>query len=323
MADRARARARRRGRSTSAPASPTSRSARGRSGRRTTSTGPSSRIDPAHERRDEDPDRRRAGARGRCGLGLGQHGRRGEGGRAAGLRLRRGRGGRPRARRHDRVGPAAPGQRRGRDRARWRTPSAWCCGGTGTARVAHTVGYRSCDDSTAQTGDFENRRCAANANAYARAERLVAVIGPYNSPCAGVEIPILNRAPGGPLAMISPSNTYPGLTRGGPGLQAGAATGASRTCTTRPAPATTSGCVPATISRAPRSPCWRSGSGSRASSCSTTAADSGRACVSDPFRNAAGKLRRPARRLGDLRPAPPRATPRSRTASRARGRRAS
>jgi branched-chain amino acid transport system substrate-binding protein len=85
----------------------------------------------------------------------------------------------------------------------------------------HTVGYRSCDDSTAQSGDVENRRCAANANAYAHAERLVAVIGPYNSNCAAIEIPILNRAPGGPLAMISPSNTYPGLTRGGPGLQAG------------------------------------------------------------------------------------------------------
>ena len=75
------------------------------------------------------------------------------------------------------------------------------------------VGYRSCDDSTAQTGDFENRRCAANANAYARADKLVAVIGPFNSYCAEVEIPILNRAPGGPLAMISPTNTYAGLTR--------------------------------------------------------------------------------------------------------------
>jgi YVTN family beta-propeller protein len=86
---------------------------------------------------------------------------------------------------------------------------------------AYAVGYRSCDDSTAQAGDYENRRCAANANAYAHAERLVAVIGPYNSPCASVEIPILNRAPGGPLAMISPANTWPGLTRGGPWVQFG------------------------------------------------------------------------------------------------------
>ena len=75
------------------------------------------------------------------------------------------------------------------------------------------VGYRSCDDSTAQKGFFDVRTCAANANAYARAKELVAVIGPYNSACAQIEIPILNRAPGGPLALISPSNTGPGLTR--------------------------------------------------------------------------------------------------------------
>jgi branched-chain amino acid transport system substrate-binding protein len=80
----------------------------------------------------------------------------------------------------------------------------------------YSLGYRSCDDSNAQTGNFDRRTCAANANAYARAKELVAVIGTYNSACAAVEIPILNRAPGGPLAMISPANTYVGLTR--PGL---------------------------------------------------------------------------------------------------------
>jgi ABC-type branched-subunit amino acid transport system substrate-binding protein/DNA-binding beta-propeller fold protein YncE len=82
----------------------------------------------------------------------------------------------------------------------------------------YSVGYRSCDDSNAQTEFFDSRTCAANANAYARAKKLVAVIGTYNSDCARIEIPILNRAPGGPLAMISPSNTDPGLTR--PGLPA-------------------------------------------------------------------------------------------------------
>jgi branched-chain amino acid transport system substrate-binding protein len=75
------------------------------------------------------------------------------------------------------------------------------------------VGYRSCDDSTAQTGNWENRRCAANANAYAGADDLVAMIGPYNSSCAQIEIPILNRARRGPLAIVSPSNTHAGLTR--------------------------------------------------------------------------------------------------------------
>jgi ABC-type branched-subunit amino acid transport system substrate-binding protein/streptogramin lyase/predicted Ser/Thr protein kinase len=79
----------------------------------------------------------------------------------------------------------------------------------------YTLGYRSCDDSTEQSGSFDRRTCAANANAYARAEKLVAVIGTYNSDCAMIEIPILNRAPGEPVGMISPSNTYAGLTRQG------------------------------------------------------------------------------------------------------------
>jgi ABC-type branched-subunit amino acid transport system substrate-binding protein len=77
----------------------------------------------------------------------------------------------------------------------------------------YTVGYRSCDDSNAHTGNFDRRTCAANANAFAHAKKLVAVIGTYNSACAQTALPILNRAPGGPLAMISPANTHAGLTR--------------------------------------------------------------------------------------------------------------
>ena len=38
----------------------------------------------------------------------------------------------------------------------------------------------------------------------------MAVIGPWNSFCAQIEIPILNRAPGGPLALISPATPTPG-----------------------------------------------------------------------------------------------------------------
>ena len=67
----------------------------------------------------------------------------------------------------------------------------------------HVVGYQSCDHSTAQSGFFEPRKCAANANAYARAPRVVAVIGPSNSYCAQAQIAILNRAPGGPLALVT------------------------------------------------------------------------------------------------------------------------
>ena len=80
----------------------------------------------------------------------------------------------------------------------------------------YAIGYQSCDSSTPQTGGFEFRRCASNANAYAHAEQLVAVIGPYSSFCAQVQIPIVNRAPGGPPAIVSSTNTHPGLTRGPP-----------------------------------------------------------------------------------------------------------
>jgi len=80
----------------------------------------------------------------------------------------------------------------------------------------YAVGYQSCDVSTTQTGGFEFRKCAANASAFAHAETLVAVIGPWSSYCGQVGIPITNRAPGGPVALVSPISTDPGLTRGGP-----------------------------------------------------------------------------------------------------------
>jgi branched-chain amino acid transport system substrate-binding protein len=85
----------------------------------------------------------------------------------------------------------------------------------------YTVGYQSCDDSTSQTNRFEFFKCSANAKAYAAAERLVGLIGTLNSGCAFNVIPIVNRAAAGPLPMISPSNTYLGLTRKGPGTSPG------------------------------------------------------------------------------------------------------
>src|SRR6266508_494878 len=85
----------------------------------------------------------------------------------------------------------------------------------------YTVGYQSCDDSTSQTNQFEFFKCSANAKAYAAAERLVGLIGTFNSGCAWNVIPIVNRAAAGALPMISPSNTYVGLTRAGPGTSPG------------------------------------------------------------------------------------------------------
>jgi branched-chain amino acid transport system substrate-binding protein len=47
------------------------------------------------------------------------------------------------------------------------------------------------------------------------------VLGTFNSGCAEIIVPILNRAAGGPVGMISPANTYTGLTAKGPGTAAG------------------------------------------------------------------------------------------------------
>ena len=85
----------------------------------------------------------------------------------------------------------------------------------------YTIGYQSCDDATAQAGKWASEKCSANANAYANDKSVVGVIGTFNSGCAEIEIPILNRAPNGPVGMISPANTYVGLTHSGPGTAAG------------------------------------------------------------------------------------------------------
>jgi branched-chain amino acid transport system substrate-binding protein len=85
----------------------------------------------------------------------------------------------------------------------------------------HTIGYQSCDDSTAQAGKWDSAKCSGNANAYANTKTVIGVIGTFNSGCAEIEIPVLNRAPGGPVGMVSPANTYVGLTHKGPGTAAG------------------------------------------------------------------------------------------------------
>ena len=105
----------------------------------------------------------------------------------------------------------------------------------------YTVGYRSCDDSTRA----DRRRSSTGAAPRTRTPtrtptRLVAVIGPYNSGCAQVQIPILNRAPGGPLAMISPTNTGAWASRARARRRRDGVPRTSRTSTTPSAPATTS-----------------------------------------------------------------------------------
>jgi branched-chain amino acid transport system substrate-binding protein len=81
------------------------------------------------------------------------------------------------------------------------------------------VGYQSCDDSTAQAAKWDSGKCSQNAQAYAGNEKVIGVIGTFNSGCAAIIIPVLNQAPGGAVPMVSPANTFVCLTEGGPGCE--------------------------------------------------------------------------------------------------------
>lgn len=74
------------------------------------------------------------------------------------------------------------------------------------------VGYQSCDDATPQQGGWATEKCTSNARAYANDKSVLGIMGTFNSGCAKLIIPIVNRAPGGPVAMVSPANTAVGLT---------------------------------------------------------------------------------------------------------------
>ena len=81
-----------------------------------------------------------------------------------------------------------------------------------------TIKYTSLDDSTAQAGNWDPAQVAANARKAAQDKAAVAYIGEFNSGASAISIPILNQAG---LGMISPANTYPGLTTSEPGTEPG------------------------------------------------------------------------------------------------------
>jgi branched-chain amino acid transport system substrate-binding protein len=83
---------------------------------------------------------------------------------------------------------------------------------------AYNVEFEAFDDATAAAGKWDEAKCSENARTYADTEDLVGVIGTYNSGCAAIIIPILNEVP---IAMVSPANTYAGLTHQAPGTESG------------------------------------------------------------------------------------------------------
>ncbi|HJQ49795.1 MAG TPA: BTAD domain-containing putative transcriptional regulator [Gaiellaceae bacterium] len=77
----------------------------------------------------------------------------------------------------------------------------------------YRVGLQVCNDGAGDNVAYDPVTCVANARAYAANPSVIGVVGPFSSMCAKLEIPTLNRAPGGSVAIVSPSNTYVGLTR--------------------------------------------------------------------------------------------------------------
>jgi len=77
----------------------------------------------------------------------------------------------------------------------------------------YKIGFQACDDSTAQAGKWDSGKCSQNANSYAANDKLFGVIGTFNSGCAQIIIPVLNQAPDGGIAMLSPANTLVCITQ--------------------------------------------------------------------------------------------------------------
>jgi branched-chain amino acid transport system substrate-binding protein len=84
----------------------------------------------------------------------------------------------------------------------------------------YAVGYQACNDTVGEE-PFDPGLCRQNAQAYVASADVVGIVGPWNSGCAFEQIPIVSTRAAGPLAMVSPSTTYEGLTRNVPGERSG------------------------------------------------------------------------------------------------------
>jgi branched-chain amino acid transport system substrate-binding protein len=88
----------------------------------------------------------------------------------------------------------------------------------GNKAGSFTVNYQSLDDSTAAAGKWDPGQTAANARKVAADPKAVYYMGEFNSGASEVSIPILNQAG---VPMVSPANTYVGLTTNLPGSAPG------------------------------------------------------------------------------------------------------
>jgi branched-chain amino acid transport system substrate-binding protein len=81
-----------------------------------------------------------------------------------------------------------------------------------------TIKYTSLNDATAAKASYDLGQCASDARTVATDSKAIALLGAFNSGCSEVEIPIVNQAG---IPMISPANTYVGLTTNEPGSAPG------------------------------------------------------------------------------------------------------
>ena len=76
------------------------------------------------------------------------------------------------------------------------------------------IAYEDWDDASAKKGDWDPEVEAANADKAVKDPDVMFYIGTYNSGAAKISMPVLNKAG---VVMISPANTYTGLTKPGMG----------------------------------------------------------------------------------------------------------
>lgn len=81
--------------------------------------------------------------------------------------------------------------------------------------TSYPLRHVAMDDTIPETGSWDTGKEAENARAAIAEHDCVAYIGTFNSGAAKIAIPILNRVQ---MAMISPGNTYPGLTKPNTGI---------------------------------------------------------------------------------------------------------
>jgi branched-chain amino acid transport system substrate-binding protein len=73
-----------------------------------------------------------------------------------------------------------------------------------------TIKYVSLDDATASAGKWDPGQTSSNARKVVGDDTAIAYLGEFNSGASAISLPILNEAG---ILMVSPANTYVGLTR--------------------------------------------------------------------------------------------------------------